>query len=76
VHVSLAKYAIAAAACYPPSREVVEQLFEADDDHSFIDEELRFHRVDLLRADFQSVLVYYAIFSLFWPPVFGWIHSI
>lgn len=47
VHLNLAKYA-GAAACYPPTRKVIDDLFEAsDDDNSgYIDE-----------AEFQAILI-------------------
>ena len=47
VHLNLAKYA-GAAACYPPTRKVIDELFEAsDDDQSgFIDE-----------AEFEQILI-------------------
>jgi hypothetical protein len=69
VHVNLAKYA-GAAACYPPSRVVVEQLFEAsDDDNSgYIDEEEFTSIVMICCGQISSrILVYYSIIVLLVP---------
>jgi hypothetical protein len=72
VHVNLAKYA-GAAACYPPSREVVEQLFEAsDDDHSgYIDEEEFTSIVIICCGQIFSRILVYAIFILLVPKYLG-----
>jgi hypothetical protein len=73
VHVNLAKYA-GAAACYPPSREVVEQLFEAsDDDNSgYIDEE-EFTSIVVICCGqiFSRMLVYYSVFAVMAPYLAG-----
>jgi hypothetical protein len=77
VHINLAKYA-GAAACYPPSREVVENLFEAsDDDNSgFIDEE-EFTSIVVICCGqiFSRILVYYSIIVLLVPYLAGIIVS-
>jgi hypothetical protein len=73
VHINLAKYA-GAAACYPPSREVVEKLFEAsDDDNSgFIDEEEFTSIVVICCGQISSrILVYYSIIVLLVPYLAG-----
>jgi hypothetical protein len=74
VHINLAKYA-GAAACYPPSREVVEELFEAsDDDNSgFIDEEEFTSIAVICCAQILSrIAVYYSIIVLLVPYLAAW----
>jgi EF hand len=69
VHVQLAKYA-GPAACYPPSRQVIEQLFRAaDDDNSgFIDADEFAQIVVICCAQVASrIFVYCAIFVLLVP---------
>jgi hypothetical protein len=77
VHINLAKYA-GAAACYPPSREVVEELFDAsDDDHSgYIDEE-EFTSIVVICCGqiFSRILVYYSILVVLAPYLAGYIVS-
>ena len=69
VHLNLAKYA-GAAACYPPTRAVVEELFYAfDDDHSgYIDEE-EFTQIMMICSSQIAgrILVYYVILILMVP---------
>ena len=84
VHVNLAKYA-GAAACYPPTRAVVDELFVgADKDHSgTIDEEEFLEIVKICSVDIASrIIVYYSILILLVPYIadaivwilfqFGW----
>lgn len=69
VHIQLAKYA-GPAACYPPSRQVIDQLFDAaDDDNSgSIDEEEFAQIVVISCAQITSrILVYYAVIILLVP---------
>jgi hypothetical protein len=73
VHVNLAKYA-GAAACYPPSREVVEQLFEAsDDDNSGDIDEEEFTCIVVICCGqiFSRMLVYYSVFVVMAPYLAG-----
>ena len=69
VHIQLAKYA-GAAACYPPTRKTIDQLFDAaDDDHSgFVDEE-EFSQIMVISCAqiFSRIVVYYAIIILLVP---------
>jgi hypothetical protein len=77
VHINVAKYA-GAAACYPPSREVVEELFEAsDDDHSGDIDEEEFTSIVVICCGqiFSRILVYYSIFVLLVPCLAGSIVS-
>lgn len=69
VHLNLAKY-LGSAACYPPSRHVVDQLFEAsdDDNNGKIDEEEFTQIMMVCCAQITSrLLVYYAIIILLVP---------
>lgn len=69
VHVNLAKYA-GAAACYPPTRSVVDDLFTASDaDGSGYIEETEFMEIiRVCSVDIASrIVVYYAILILLVP---------
>ena len=71
VHVQLAKYA-GAAACYPPTREVIDSLFEASDqDKSGKIEEAEFTRILMICCAqiFGRIVVYYSIIILLVPYV-------
>ncbi|EEC48398.1 predicted protein [Phaeodactylum tricornutum CCAP 1055/1] len=71
VHLNLAKYA-GAAACYPPTRATVEELFVAvDDDKSgYIDEEEFKQIVVICCVDVTSrIVTYYSILILLVPYV-------
>jgi len=71
VHIQLAKYA-GAAACYPPTRAVIDSLFEASDDDNSgsIDEEEFTQILMVCCAQITSrILVYYAIIILLVPYV-------
>lgn len=71
VHVNLAKYA-GAAACYPPTREVCDQLFiAADADQSgTIDEAEFLEIVQICSVDIAGrIVVYYGILILLVPYV-------
>jgi EF-hand domain pair len=71
VHIQLAKYA-GAAACYPPTRQVIDQLFDAADDNKSgtVDEEEFTQIVLICCAKITSrILVYYAIIILLVPYV-------
>jgi hypothetical protein len=67
VHLQLAKYA-GAAACYPPSKAVIDKLFEAsDEDNSgYIDEDEFSKIMVICCAQIASrIVVYFAILVLF-----------
>lgn len=67
VHVQLAKYA-GAAACYPPTKEVIDRLFEASDDDKsgYIDEEEFIKIMVICCAQIASrIVVYFAILVFF-----------
>ena len=71
LHLNLAKYA-GPAACYPPTRKVCEQMFDAaDSDKNDHISQTEFERV--LRVLFAQILfrmvVYYAVLILFVPEV-------
>jgi hypothetical protein len=69
VHVNLAKYA-GAAACYPPTRAVVHDLFQgADADNSgTIDEKEFLEIVKVCSVDIASrIMVYYSLLILLVP---------
>ena len=71
VHVQLAKYA-GAAACYPPSRQAIYELFDAsDDDNSGSIDENEFGIIMVVCcAQISSrILVYYAIIILMVPYI-------
>ena len=71
VHLNLAKYA-GAAACYPPTREVIDELFDAcDDDNSgYIDEKEFVQIMVICCAQISSRLaVYFLIIILLVPYV-------
>lgn len=71
VHLNLAKYA-GPAACYPPPRSVVNQLFEASDDDNSggIDEEEFTSIMVILCSQITSrILAYYAILILLVPYI-------
>jgi len=71
VHLQLAKYA-GAAACYPPSRAVIDSLFEAsDDDKSGKIDENEFTQILMVCcAQITSrIFVYYAIIIMLVPYV-------
>jgi hypothetical protein len=71
VHVQLTKYADAAA-CYPPTRQVIEQLFGASDDNNLktIDEEESTTTFVVCCAHIPSrIFVYYALIILLVPVV-------
>jgi hypothetical protein len=63
VHLELAKYA-GAAACYPPTKAVIDQLFDASDDDTsgFIDEDEFIKIMVICCAQIASrIVVYFAI---------------
>lgn len=69
VHLQLAKYT-GSAACYPPTRRVIEQLFEAsDDDQSGFIDETEFTQIMVICcAQIMSrILVYYGLIILLVP---------
>lgn len=69
VHINLAKYA-GAAACYPPTRKVVDHLFvAADKDHSGSIEEEEFTEImRICSVDIASrIVVYYSFLILLVP---------
>mmetsp|Transcript_10711 Transcript_10711/g.14177 ORF Transcript_10711/g.14177 Transcript_10711/m.14177 type:complete len:232 (+) Transcript_10711:324-1019(+) len=69
VHVNLAKYA-GAAACYPSSRKVVEEMFQAvdSDTSGLINEEEFAHILRICSRNIASrIAVYYAILILMVP---------
>lgn len=71
VHVQLAKYA-GAAACYPPTRAVIDSLYEASDDDKSgkIDEEEFTQILMVCCAQITSrILVYYSIIILLVPYI-------
>eukprot|EP00544_Gedaniella_sp_CCMP2646_P012356 CAMPEP_0202499878 /NCGR_PEP_ID=MMETSP1361-20130828/31266_1 /ASSEMBLY_ACC=CAM_ASM_000849 /TAXON_ID=210615 /ORGANISM="Staurosira complex sp., Strain CCMP2646" /LENGTH=224 /DNA_ID=CAMNT_0049132179 /DNA_START=69 /DNA_END=743 /DNA_ORIENTATION=+ len=71
VHLNLAKYA-GPAACYPPTRKVVNKLFEASDDDKSggIDETEFEHIMVILCSQIASrILIYYAILILLVPYI-------
>jgi EF hand len=66
VHLQLAKYA-GAAACYPPSKIVIDQLFDASDDDKsgYIDEDEFIKIMVICCAQIASrIIVYFAILVL------------
>lgn len=71
VHVQLAKYA-GAAACFPPSRHVIDHLFDAaDDDRSGEVDENEFSQIMVVCCAqiFSRMIVYYAIIIVLVPYV-------
>ena len=71
VHVKLAKYA-GAAACYPPTRQVIDTLFDASDaDQSGSIEEEEFKRILMICCAqiLSRIVVYYSIIIMLVPYV-------
>lgn len=71
VHVKLAKYA-GAAACYPPTRQVIDALFDASDaDKSGSIEEEEFKRILMICCAqiLSRIVVYYSIIIMLVPYV-------
>ena len=71
VHVKLAKYA-GAAACYPPTRQVIDALFDASDaDKSGSIEEDEFKRILMICCAqiLGRIVVYYSIIIMLVPYV-------
>lgn len=74
VHLQLAKYA-GAAACYPPTRTVLDGLFDAaDDDHNGTIDEHEFSQIVVISCGqiASRILVYYAIIILLVPFIAGY----
>jgi len=74
VHLNLAKYA-GPAACYPPTREVVNRLFDAtDDDKSGGIDEVEFEQIMIIMCSqiTSRIAVYYAILILLVPYLIVW----
>jgi hypothetical protein len=75
VHLQLAKYA-GAAACYPPTRTVIDRLFDAaDDNKSGSIDEHEFDQIVLISCGqiASRILVYYAIIILLVPYVAAYV---
>lgn len=74
VHLNLAKYA-GPAACYPPTREYIEELFDAsDDDNSGDIDETEFSTIMVILCSqiTSRIAAYYTILILLVPYLISW----